>query len=104
MKKAALLRQEERSILETELSNWALLSNRDAIVRSYQFKDFKSAFAFMTQCAMHAEEMNHHPEWLNVWNRVEVTLSTHDSGGLTQRDIELARAMDHCAAHYLDKK
>jgi len=104
MKKAALLGQEERSILETELSYWALLPNRDAIVRSYQFKDFKSAFAFMTQCAMHAEEMNHHPEWLNVWNRVEVTLSTHDSGGLTQRDIELARAMDHCAAHYLDKK
>ncbi len=104
MKKAALLGQEERSILDTELSNWALLPNRDAIVRSYQFKDFKSAFAFMTQCAMHAEEMNHHPEWLNVWNRVEVTLSTHDSGGLTQRDIELARAMDHCAAHYLDKK
>ncbi len=104
MKKAALLGQEERSILETELSNWAKLPNRDAIVRSYQFKDFKSAFAFMTQCAMHAEEMNHHPEWLNVWNRVEVTLSTHDSGGLTQRDIELARAMDHCAAHYLDKK
>ena len=104
MKKAALLGQEERSILATELSNWALLPNRDAIARSYQFKDFKSAFAFMTQCAMHAEEMNHHPEWLNVWNRVEVTLSTHDSGGLTQRDIELARAMDHCAAHYLDKK
>ncbi len=104
MKKAALLGQEERSILETELSNWAKLPNRDAIARSYQFKDFKSAFAFMTQCAMHAEEMNHHPEWLNVWNRVEVTLSTHDSGGLTQRDIELARAMDHCATYYLDKK
>lgn len=104
MKKAALLGQEERSTLETELSNWTLLPNRDAIARSYQFKDFKSAFAFMTQCAMHAEEMNHHPEWLNVWNRVEVTLSTHDSGGLTQRDIELARAMDHCSAHYLDKK
>jgi 4a-hydroxytetrahydrobiopterin dehydratase len=58
----------------------------------------------MTECAMHAEVMNHHPEWFNVWNRVEVTLSTHDSGGLTQNDIQLALAMDRCAAHHLNKK
>lgn len=104
MQKSALLGSEERSALAIELPNWVLVPDRDAITRSYQFKDFKSAFAFMTQCATHAEEMNHHPEWLNVWNRVEVTLSTHDSGGLTQRDIELAHAMDRCASHYLDKK
>ena len=55
----------------------------------------------MTQCALHAEEMNHHPEWFNVWNRVELTLSTHDAGGLTQRDIELACVMDRCATQYL---
>lgn len=98
---AALLNDHERSILKTELVNWAVVSKRDAITRTYSFKDFKSAFAFMTQCALHAEAMNHHPEWFNVWNRVEVTLSTHDAGGLTQRDIELARAMDRCAAQNL---
>ena len=98
---AALLNDLERSILKTELAHWTLVPKRDAITRTYLFKDFKSAFAFMTQCALHAEAMNHHPEWFNVWNRVEVTLSTHDAGGLTQRDIELARAMDRCAAQHL---
>lgn len=100
---AALLTEPERATLNTALSQWTLVSNRDAITRSYQFKDFKHAFAFMTQCAMHAEEMNHHPEWFNVWNRVEVTLFTHDAGGLTQLDIELARVMDRCADHYATK-
>jgi 4a-hydroxytetrahydrobiopterin dehydratase len=104
MQKATLLGKEERSSLTMELPSWSLVPNRDAITRSYQFKDFKSAFAFMTECAMHAEVMNHHPEWFNVWNRVEVTLSTHDSGGLTQNDIQLALAMDRCAAHHLNKK
>jgi 4a-hydroxytetrahydrobiopterin dehydratase len=98
---AALLNDHERSILKTELANWAVVPKRDAITRTYSFKDFKSAFAFMTQCALHAEAMNHHPEWFNVWNRVDVTLSTHDAGGLTQHDIELARAMDRCAAQHL---
>jgi 4a-hydroxytetrahydrobiopterin dehydratase len=98
---AALLNDHERSILKTELANWAVVPKRDAITRTYSFKDFKSAFAFMTQCALHAEAMNHHPEWFNVWNRVEVTLSTHDAGGLTQHDIELARAMDRSAAQHL---
>jgi len=98
---AALLTEQERVILKTELAHWALVPQRDAITRTYLFKDFKSAFAFMTQCALHAEEMNHHPEWFNVWNRVELTLSTHDAGGLTQRGIELARVMDRCATQYL---
>ena len=97
---ASLLTEQERAILGTEFSHWSLVPKRDAIIRTYLFKDFKSAFAFMTQCALHAEEMNHHPEWFNVWNRVEVTLSSHDAGGLTQRDIELARAMDRCASQY----
>jgi 4a-hydroxytetrahydrobiopterin dehydratase len=80
-----------------------MVSNRDAITRSYQFKDFKEAFAFMTQCALMAEQMNHHPEWFNVWNRVEVTLSTHDAGGLTKLDLDLARSMDRYANTLLAK-
>ena len=103
MQKAALLSKEERSSLKMELPNWALVPNRDAITRSYQFKDFKEAFAFMTQCALMAEQMNHHPEWFNVWNRVEVTLSTHDAGGLTKLDLDLARSMDRYANTLLTK-
>ena len=67
---------------------------RPALFKSYSFKDFNSAFAFMTRCAMVAEQMNHHPEWFNVYNRVDVVLSTHDAGGITERDFKLARAMD----------
>ena len=66
----------------------------DAIVRKYKFADFTHAFAFMTRVALLAEEADHHPEWSNVYNRVEVRLTTHDAGGLTQRDLDLARAID----------
>ena len=64
----------------------------------FKFNDFKEAFGFMTEVAMHAESMNHHPEWFNVWNRVDVTLSTHDAGGLTDLDVALAKKMDELAA------
>jgi 4a-hydroxytetrahydrobiopterin dehydratase len=76
----------------TELPGW----NRDgeAIVRHYKFADFTHAFAFMTRVALLAEKADHHPEWSNVYNRVEVRLTTHDAGGLTQRDIDLAKAID----------
>jgi 4a-hydroxytetrahydrobiopterin dehydratase len=70
---------------------------RGAIVKSYQFKDFSAAFAFMTRSALKAEQMNHHPEWFNVYNRVDVTLSTHDTGGITDLDFKLAQAMDKFA-------
>ncbi len=100
---ASLLSSDERLAIATDLSQWSMLTNRDAITRSYQFKDFKEAFAFMTQCALIAEQMNHHPEWFNVWNRVEVTLSTHDAGGLTKRDLDLARSMDRYANALLAK-
>ncbi len=100
---ASLLSPDERSVLTIDLQQWSKLPNRDAITRSYQFKDFKEAFAFMTQCALMAEQMNHHPEWFNVWNRVEVTLSTHDAGGLTQLDLDLARSMDRYANALLAK-
>ncbi|MBT3398635.1 MAG: 4a-hydroxytetrahydrobiopterin dehydratase [Rhodospirillaceae bacterium] len=76
------------------LDGWALVDGRDAISKTFQFVDFNAAFGFMSRAALKAEAMNHHPEWFNVWNRVEVTLSTHDAGGLTTLDMELAAFMD----------
>lgn len=78
----------------SNLKNWQPVAGRDAITRSFTFKDFKQAFAFMTQCALKAEQMNHHPEWFNVYNKVEVTLTTHDTGGVSEKDIKLAKFMD----------
>lgn len=77
-----------------KLNGWTLASGRDAIMKTFLFQDFNAAFGFMTQCALLAEKLDHHPEWFNVYNRVEVTLSTHDADGLTQKDIELALAMN----------
>lgn len=79
------------------LKGWAKVRGRDAIEKSYKFKDFNEAFGFMTRVAIKAEQMNHHPEWFNVYNRVEITLSTHDANGLTSRDIALARFIDAIA-------
>lgn len=80
------------------LDGWNVVSDRDAIAKDFKFKDFSEAFGWMARVALKAEKMDHHPEWLNVWNRVEVTLSTHSAGGLTELDIKLARAMDKLAA------
>jgi 4a-hydroxytetrahydrobiopterin dehydratase len=77
-----------------ELHGWARLDDRDAIIKNFQFKTFNQAFGFMSRVAMMAEKMNHHPEWFNVYNRVEVTLSTHDAGGLTELDFKLAAFMN----------
>lgn len=79
------------------LPHWHPVDDRDAITRQFKFADFNAAFGFMTRVALIAEKMDHHPEWSNVWNRVDVTLSTHDAGGLTERDIKLAEAMDRIA-------
>lgn len=87
----------ERKVMATRLPQWRMVDGRDAIARTFTFKDFNAAFGFMTRAALVAERMNHHPEWFNVWNRVEVTLSTHDAGGLTERDLKLAEAMDRVA-------
>jgi 4a-hydroxytetrahydrobiopterin dehydratase len=76
---------------------WAAVDGRDAITRSLRFADFAAAFAFMTQVALKAEAMDHHPEWSNVYNRVEVVLTTHSAGGVTALDVELARAIDAAA-------
>jgi len=88
---------ELRSALK-RLPDWRLVEGREAITRKYQFVDFDAAFAFMTRVALLAAKMDHHPEWFNVYNKLEVTLATHDVGGVTQKDIDLAMAMDGYAA------
>ncbi|HBS39372.1 MAG TPA: 4a-hydroxytetrahydrobiopterin dehydratase [Rhodobacteraceae bacterium] len=75
-------------------NGWSLEADRDAITKNYKFKNFIEAFGWMTQAAMWAETLNHHPEWCNVYNRVTVTLTTHDADGLTDLDIALASRMD----------
>jgi 4a-hydroxytetrahydrobiopterin dehydratase len=86
-----------RKSMPAQVPGWRMAEGRDAIHKTFQFKDFSAAFGFMTRAALVAEKMDHHPEWSNVWNRVEVTLSTHDAGGLTELDIKLAQAMDKIA-------
>lgn len=77
-----------------KLPKWKLTKGGKAIERVFQFKNFSQAFAFMTRSAMKAEQLNHHPEWANVYNKVVVTLNTHDVGGVTPLDFELAKSMD----------
>ena len=76
------------------LPDWSLAKDREAIQRNFKFVDFDAAFAFMSWTALLAAKMDHHPEWTNVYNKVDVTLATHDAGGVTQKDIDLAVAMD----------
>jgi 4a-hydroxytetrahydrobiopterin dehydratase len=91
------LTSEERSTQLGELHGWVALAGRDAIQRQLKFADFNEAFGFMTRVAIKAQEMDHHPEWFNVYNKVEITLSTHEANGLTERDILLARFIDQIA-------
>lgn len=79
------------------LSGWCEVTGRDAIQKTFKFSDFNEAFGFMARVALVAERMDHHPEWRNVWNTVEVVLSTHDAGGLTQKDLDLAARMNAIA-------
>ena len=81
-----------------ELSGWAAAPDRDAIVKTFKFKDFNAAFGFMTRTALLADKLDHHPEWFNVYNRVEVLLATHDADGVTELDVTLAKFMDAAAA------
>jgi 4a-hydroxytetrahydrobiopterin dehydratase len=83
-----------RARLGETLPHWAVQPQRDAIARSFQFPDFSAAWGFMTRVALLAEQQDHHPEWSNVYNKVEITLATHDAGGLSERDIKLAHAID----------
>lgn len=87
----------ERQSQLASLHHWSLDEQRDGIRRSFVFADFVEAFGFMTEIALLAEKADHHPEWSNVWNRVDVLLTTHDAGGLSSRDVELAMRMDAAA-------
>jgi 4a-hydroxytetrahydrobiopterin dehydratase len=93
MKHQLLNDRELESALQT-LTNWTKVEGRSAITRRFIFKDFNEAFGWMTRAALHSEKMDHHPEWFNVYRTVEVTLSTHDAGGVTSLDITLARTMN----------
>jgi 4a-hydroxytetrahydrobiopterin dehydratase len=90
----AKLTDSERAALPLTLPAWQRVDGRDAIVRAFKFGDFSEAWGFMSRVALLAEQQEHHPEWSNVWNRVEIVLSTHDAGGLSARDVKLANAID----------
>lgn len=81
-----------------EIQGWTEVEGKDAITRTFKFADFNQAFGFMTRMALIAEKMDHHPEWFNVYNRVEVVLTTHDAGGVTDLDVRMATAMNRIAA------
>ncbi|MCG8408810.1 MAG: 4a-hydroxytetrahydrobiopterin dehydratase [Phycisphaerales bacterium] len=95
---AERLTDEDKKQALSELSHWALVEGRGAICRSFRFKSFNEAFGFMARVALVAEKMDHHPEWFNVYNKVDVVLATHDAGGLTRLDVDLAKKMDRIAA------
>ncbi|HVR90916.1 MAG TPA: 4a-hydroxytetrahydrobiopterin dehydratase [Novosphingobium sp.] len=86
-----------RAALLAECPQWGLRADGLAIERAFKFADFNEAFGFMTRVALHADKADHHPEWSNVYNRVNITLTTHDAGGLSQRDAEMARWVDGIA-------
>jgi 4a-hydroxytetrahydrobiopterin dehydratase len=88
------LTQAERTAAMADLPDWTLRGDGLAIERRFTFADFSEAFAFMTRVALLAEKADHHPEWSNVYNRVEITLTTHDAAGLSRRDVDMARAID----------
>ena len=90
----AKLTGDERAKALAALPAWSEVEGRDAITRSLRFADFNEAFGFMTRVAMQAERDDHHPEWFNVYNKVEVTLATHDAGGLSERDVKMAKFID----------
>jgi len=88
------LNEDQRAAALDRLGEWDYDDARDALTRSFLFADFSEAFAFMTRVALLAEKADHHPEWSNVWNRVNILLTTHDAGGLSERDVRMAEAID----------
>ena len=94
---AQKLTGDARKTALAKLAGWSEVKDRDAITRTFVFRDFNEAFGFMTRAALVAEKLDHHPEWFNVYKTVTVTLSTHDAGGLTERDVTLAEAMNRLA-------
>lgn len=98
MTKMAKLPIDELKTALKRLPDWRLAEGREALSRKLEFVDFDAAFSFMTRVALLAAKMDHHPEWFNVYNRVEVTLATHDAGGVTSKDIDMAQSIDGFAA------
>lgn len=94
---AAKLSKTEIAAALAALPGWQLQSGREAITKTFTFTDFSAAFGFMTRVALAAEKLDHHPEWSNVWNRVTITMTTHDAGGLSQRDVQLATQIEAVA-------
>lgn len=92
------LSPKEREAALAALPGWTWNESRDGIARGFRFGDFSEAFGFMTRVALLAEKADHHPEWSNVWNKVEIFLTTHSAGGLTQQDVDLAKSIDRVAA------
>jgi len=97
----AKLTGEARTEAFKEIPQWSMLENRDALFRKFQFKDFKDAWNWMSLVAIVAEELDHHPEWFNVYNRVEVTLATHTCNGISSLDVIMAKRMDTFFEEYL---
>ena len=95
---ATKIPDEARAAALAGLQGWSTPPERDAIQKSFRFRNFSESWAFMSRVALLAEKMDHHPEWFNVYNRVDVTLSTHDAGGVTELDLRMAAAMDAMAA------
>ena len=93
----AILSESERADALAGLDGWTFDAARNGIARSFKFADFSAAFAFMTRVALEAEKADHHPDWANVWNKVDILLSTHDAGGVTQKDIALAGKIEAIA-------
>ncbi|XP_063058640.1 pterin-4-alpha-carbinolamine dehydratase 2-like [Engraulis encrasicolus] len=89
--------EREQLLLELKATGWVELEERDAIYKELTFKTFNQAFGFMSRVALQSERMNHHPEWFNVYNKVQITLTTHECGGLSKRDIKLAKFIDKVA-------
>uniref|UniRef100_A0A673LBC7 4a-hydroxytetrahydrobiopterin dehydratase n=1 Tax=Sinocyclocheilus rhinocerous TaxID=307959 RepID=A0A673LBC7_9TELE len=96
-KKQVLNLQREQFLLELRATGWMEVEDRDTLYKELHFKTFNQAFGFMCRVALQAQKMNHHPEWFNVYNKVQITLSTHDCGGLSKKDIRLAKFIDKVA-------
>ena len=94
---AEMLSEDELQAALGELTGWNKVEDREAIAKSFEFKNFNRAFAFMTRVALMAERIDHHPEWFNVYNKVDITLATHDAGGVTELDIRLAKFIERAA-------
>ena len=88
------LTQQERETWLSALAEWQMVDGKDAIHRTFEFADFSEAWGFMSRVALIADAQDHHPEWFNVYNKVEITLTTHDADGLSQRDVKMAKAID----------